>query len=131
MRDKSHSCVSRPFPFPAFPGLDFRGGNLLNALHEKDNACFQDFSETQPGNGVETAEILVSTFPYILRIYGGAFTPPTIYEATNATPPITEILIESRRAMPTRERCRISPSINHMEVNHERRTLTTTGSAGL
>jgi len=91
MRDKSHSCVSRPFPFPAFPGLDFRGGNLLNALHEKDNARFQDFSETQPGNGVETAEILVSTFPYILRIYGGAFTPPTIYEATNATPPIPEI----------------------------------------
>lgn len=91
MRDKSHSCVSRSFPFPAFPGLDFRGGNSLNALHENDNACFQDFLETQPGNGVETAEILVSTFPYILRIYGGAFPPPTIYEATNAAPPIPKI----------------------------------------
>lgn len=89
MRNDIAIRMSRPFPkpfpgcaFPAFPGLP---GNGLTPLNDKKNAAFPERLETVPGNGLETAEILVSTFPYILRIYGG-ISIPTIYEASSLLP---------------------------------------------
>lgn len=101
MRDESGFCVSRPFPFPAFPGMRFRPGNEVNLLQDKNKMRFQDFLETAAGNGVETAESLVSTFPYILRIYGGDSQSPTIYEPSHAAPPIPKIIAGDNPALPS------------------------------
>lgn len=93
-------CVSKTVSISGFPEMRFRAETGLKPLRKKKTRPFPERLETGAGNGLETAEILVSTFPYILRIYGGDSQSPTIHDAKAGMLPLFESGQDNNPASP-------------------------------